>query len=544
MITVDDKLDLLRSTLFFKGTEEHLLREVASVMKPLTAKPDELIINIGDAGDGMYVIHNGKVKVHFEMLTVAQLGPHEVFGEMAILEAAPRNMSVTALEETQLFFINRTAFRSIVGDTIAKGIVNVLISRIKGDNSRMIEEFKKREKELTDLVNLRTLELQQKNEELLKTQKYKEQFLANMSHEIRTPMNAVVGMTNLLLNTTMNDQQTNYLRAIKNASNNLLVIINDILDFSKIEAGKLEIEKTDFNLRQTIKGVLDTLRFKAEEKWLGLNVHVSPDIPEYLVGDPVRLNQILVNLTGNGIKFTAEGSVTIHCRLLERNNSEVKLHFSVEDTGIGIAADKIDKLFQSFSQAESSTTRKYGGTGLGLSISKQLVELQGGTIGITSEYGKGTKFYFELTYPIGKAKEEQDEKMELSEKLKDLSVLLVDDDDYNQIVGKGTLEMLIKEVKVDIASNGKEALDMLALKNYDIILMDVQMPEMDGLECTTQIRQLSGSKKDIKIMAMTASVVKSQVDKCFAVGMNDYISKPFVPQELYDKINKLHSKRN
>ncbi|MDZ4847573.1 MAG: ATP-binding protein [Chitinophagales bacterium] len=520
------------------------MREVASVMQPLTAKPDELIINIGDAGDGMYVIHSGKVKVHFEMLTVAQLGPREVFGEMAILEAAPRNMSITALEETQLFFINRTAFRSIVGETIAKGIVNVLISRIKGDNSRMIEEFKKREKELTDLVNLRTLELQQKNEELVKTQKYKEQFLANMSHEIRTPMNAVVGMTNLLLNTTMNDQQTSYLRAIKHASNNLLVIINDILDFSKIEAGKLEIEKTDFNLRQTIKGVLDTLRFKAEEKWLALNVHVNPDIPEYLVGDPVRLNQILVNLTGNGIKFTAQGSVTIHCKLLEKKNEEVKLHFSVEDTGIGIAADKIDKLFQSFSQAESDTTRKYGGTGLGLSISKQLVELQGGTIGITSEYGKGTTFYFELTYPIGKAKAEQEDKMELSEKLKDLSVLLVDDDDYNQIVGKGTLEMLIKDVKVDIASNGREALDMLALKDYDIILMDVQMPEMDGLECTTRIRQLSGSKKDIKIMAMTASVIKSQVDKCFAVGMNDYISKPFVPQELYDKINKLSSKRN
>lgn len=543
MDTLTDKIALLERTLFFKGTEAHLLREIAEVMLPLQAGPGQLVIRIGDEGDGMYVIHSGKVKVHFEKLTVAQLGSEEVFGEMAILETTPRTMSVTALEDTRLYFINRTAFRSIVGDTIARGIVNVLISRIKGDNSRMIDEFKKREKELTDLVNLRTQELQQKNEELIRTQKYKEQFLANMSHEIRTPMNAVLGMTNLLLNTTLNEGQLNYLQAIKNSGNNLLRIINDILDFSKIEAGKLEIEQADFSLSKVMKGVTGTMKFKTDEKGLQLITHIDSEIPDYLVGDSVRLNQILINLSGNAVKFTGTGSVTIECRLVERTSDTVKLHFAVMDTGIGIAPENIGKLFESFSQAETSTTRKYGGTGLGLAISKQLVELQGGKIGVASEVGKGTTFFFDITYPVGQACEEPDDKIQTSDTLKGLRILLVDDDDYNQIVGKGTLEMLISAVQVDVASNGKEALELVKQNDYDVVLMDVQMPEMDGFESTSHIRALTDSRRNTKIMAMTASVTKSQVDKCREVGMNDYIAKPFVPQELYKKIRDLHAKK-
>lgn len=539
----EDKLDLLRRALFFKGTEEFLLKEIAGVMKPVHPKANELIIKIGDEGDGMYVINSGRVKVHFENLTVAELGPSEVFGEMAILETTPRTMSVTALEDSQLFFINRTAFRSIVGETIAKGIVNLLISRIKGDNQRMIEEFKIREKELTDLVNQRTIELQQKNEELIRTQKYKEQFLANMSHEIRTPMNAVVGVTNLLLSTDVDSKQLKYLETIKHASENLLVIINDILDFSKIEAGKLEIEEADFNLRKVIDGMKNTIHHRVEEKSLELLVEIDEEIPEYLVGDQVRLNQILLNLAGNAVKFTSKGKISVKCQLLERDGTNVRLKFSVTDTGIGIPKEKQGLLFQSFSQADSDTTRIYGGTGLGLAISRQLVELQGGTIAVESEPGKGSTFYFDLRYPVGKAELKKKSKAGgLDADLQNLKILLAEDDDFNQMVARDTLELLIKGVTVDIAANGKVALEKAGKDRYDLILMDVNMPVMDGYEATRQIRKLPPPACDVKIMAMTASVTQNESDKSINSGMNDFISKPFRPEDLFAKIAGLMMK--
>ncbi len=544
MITLADKINLLEKTLFFKGTEAYLLKEIAPVMKLVAAKGDELIIKIGDEGDGMYVIHSGKVKVHFELLTVAKLGPYEVFGEMSLLDSSPRAMSVTALEDTQLFFINRTAFRSIVGETIAKGIVNVLISRIKGDNQRMIDEFKQREKELTDLVNKRTLELQHKNEELIKTQKYKEQFLANMSHEIRTPMNAVVGVTNLLLNTKVDDKQLKYLETIKQASVNLLVIINDILDFSKIEAGKLEIEKTDFNLRKVMEGLVNTIKHKTEEKGLKLEANVESGIPEYLIGDPVRLSQILLNLTGNAVKFTSKGGVSVECRLLNKDESSVHLEFSVIDTGIGIPEDKLALIFESFSQADSNTTRIYGGTGLGLAISRQLVELQGGAIAVKSKLGEGTTFYFDLRYPVGKeASKDKSKTVTSKAHLQNLKILLAEDDDFNQMVAKDTLESLIKGVQVDIAVNGKEAVEKSKKNHYDIILMDVNMPLMDGYEATRQIRKLPAPANNIKIMAMTASVTKNEAEKSIDSGMDGFISKPFQPEDLLEKISSLLIKK-
>ncbi len=523
--------------MFFKGTQMQLIDELAAIMKPVRVKPDELIINIGDDGDGMFVIHSGKVKVHFENLTVAVLSTNDVFGEMAILEATPRTMSVTAIDACELFFINRMAFRCIFNETIGnQGFVNLLITRIKGDNSRTIEEFKKREKELTDLVNQRTYELQQKNEELIRTQKYKEQFLANMSHEIRTPMNAVVGLTNLLLKTEMEPRQMKYLETIKQASDNLLVIINDILDFSKIEAGKLDIEKTNFRLDKVMEGVINTIRHKADEKELKLEKQCDANIPNDLIGDPVRLNQVLLNLAGNAVKFTLKGTITIFCKLLEHDGKTVLLQFSVADTGIGISPEKLSNIFESFSQAEAHTTRTFGGTGLGLSISKQLVELQGGSISVKSELENGSVFSFTIRYPVGEKTEKSSVNHAPVINLENINILLAEDDDFNQMVAKDTLESMINGVNVDIADNGKIAFEKVKINEYDLVLMDVNMPEMDGYETTMQIRQLPAPKGNVKIMAMTASATKQGLQQCLVAGMNDHITKPFKPEDLLAKI--------
>jgi len=462
---------------------------------------------------------------------------------MTILETAPRTVSVTAIEDTQAFFINSNAFRNIIGESIPKGMVNVLTERIKRDDQRTMDAFKKREKELTDLVEKRTLELQHKNEELLKTQKYKERFLANMSHEIRTPMNAVVGITYLLLNTDVDDRQSKYLETIKQASDNLLVVINDILDFSKIEAGKLEIEKTDFHLRKVIEALLNTVRLKAQEKGLELKAHVEPEITDHLVGDPVRLNQILLNLVGNALKFTSKGKVSVGCRLLDRDETSVHIEFSVTDTGIGISQDKLDHIFESFNQADSDTTRKYGGTGLGLSISRQLVQLQGGNISLNSKPGQGTTFYFDLCYPVGKENNRSSKPGTHNPDLQDQRILIAEDDDYNQMVAKDTLESLIKGVYIDIVENGRQAVEKTRQNHYDLILMDVDMPLMDGYEATRQIRRLPSPARDIRIMAMTASATKTGLQKCIEAGMDDYISKPFKPEDLINKISNLLTKK-
>ncbi|MFI5172577.1 MAG: ATP-binding protein [Chitinophagales bacterium] len=400
------------------------------------------------------------------------------------------------------------------------------------------------QKLLREKVREKTKELESEKERAEHSERVKEQFLTNMSHEIRTPMNAILGMTRLLLQKDPKKDQLKYLNAIKHASDNLLVIINDILDLSKIEAGKINFEKIDFDLRAELESVYETININAEEKGLSLSLEMDNNIPQVLIGDPYRLGQILLNLAGNAIKFTEKGRVLISVIPVANDTENISLQFAVQDSGIGIAKDKLSYIFDMFTQETSSTTRKFGGTGLGLAICKKLVELQGGTIHVESEPGKGSIFSFILNYKIEKDKSASDlyveEDIDAGKKLKDLRILLAEDNEFNQMVAVDSLEAVIEGVKIDIAKNGIEAVDMVNKNEYDLVLMDVQMPEMDGHEATKKIRSSNNEKiNSIPIIAMTASVIKAEVEKCFESGMNEFVGKPFSVDELLEKMSSV-----
>ncbi len=396
---------------------------------------------------------------------------------------------------------------------------------------------------LREKVREKTRELESEKERAEYSEKVKEQFLANMSHEIRTPMNAILGMTRLLLEKEPRTDQLKYLNSIKHASDNLLVIINDILDLSKIEAGKINLESIPFDIRNEIKSVFETMKVNADDKNLELKTDIENTIPKTIIGDPYRLSQILLNLTGNAIKFTEKGSVTIKTTAAMQGE-KVLLTFSVIDTGIGIAKDKLDYIFDMFTQETSSTTRKFGGTGLGLAICKKLIELQGGAISVDSEAGKGSVFSFTLPFAIGKDVVDENPKAEHKQqvvaKMKNLRILLAEDNEFNQMVAVDTLESAIEGAQVTVAANGKIAVDMLKNNTFDIVLMDIQMPEMDGHEATKTIRSSSDPRiNSMPIIAMTASVIKAEVDKCFESGMNEFVGKPFSVDELLEKMSKI-----
>jgi PAS domain S-box-containing protein len=363
--------------------------------------------------------------------------------------------------------------------------------------------------------------------------KAKQQFLSNMSHEIRTPMNAIIGFTKVLLKTEMTPKQKEYLTAIKLSGDALIVLINDILDLAKVDAGKMVFEQVPFKLSVSISAMLHLFETKIWEKNLLLIKEYDDRIPTVLLGDPVRLHQIILNLVSNAVKFTSKGRITVSVRLLAEDDEKVSIEFSVADTGIGIPECKISSIFENFQQASSGTSRLYGGTGLGLAIVKQLVEPQGGCIKVVSTVDEGSTFSFILSFQKTDAEAEIETVIEdLSTDIQDVKVLVVEDIPLNQLLMKTLLDDFGFER--DVASNGKIAIEKLQAKPFDVVLMDLQMPEMNGFEATDYIRNVMHS--NIPIIALTADVTTVDLAKCKAVGMNDYIAKPVDERLLFSKI--------
>jgi len=364
----------------------------------------------------------------------------------------------------------------------------------------------------------------------------KSQFLSTMSHEIRTPMNAVIGFTHLLLQHEPRPDQQEYLNILKFSSENLLVLINDILDFNKIEAGKIEFEAVDFNLSRLVDNIRLAQLQRAQEKNIKLKLMMDEDLPNAVIGDPIRLGQILTNLISNAVKFTKEGKVIISATLAEKQKDYTIIDFEVEDTGIGIAPDKLENIFESFTQASSDTTRKFGGSGLGLTISKRLLELQGSEIEVKSELGKGSIFSFSMKFKNStKQLAPTLENIQNIKSLKGTRILIAEDNQINVLLAKQFMKQW--DVDCDVAENGVIAYELIQTNNYDLVLMDLQMPEMDGYETTEKVRRLAGEKyAKLPIIALTASAMLDIKDKAFESGMNDYVSKPFNPDDLYRKI--------
>ncbi len=454
----------------------------------------------------------------------------EVFAKGAVVNA-PLTLHHVDRTLTDIF-LNGSVYKDGEGNVL--GVVLV---------ARDVTEEKRIATELTEAIVFAEMATAIAEEEKLKAEesakiaedavKAKQQFLSNMSHEIRTPMNAIIGFTKVILKTDLTAKQKEYLTAINLSGNSLIVLINDILDLAKVDAGKMTFEEIPFKMSSSIAAMIHLFEARIQEKNLELVKEYDDNIPQVLLGDPVRLHQIILNLVSNAVKFTSKGKITIGLRLLNQDEETASIEFAVADTGTGIPEDKKEKIFEKFHQASSDTSRLYGGTGLGLAIVKQLVESQGGTIHVKSKVGEGAVFSFTLSFKKTNAQAKAEtEFLEIDTENKNIKVLVVEDIALNQLLMKTLLDDF--GFKRDIAANGKIAIEKLQENDYDIILMDLQMPEMNGFEATEYIRNKMHSK--IPIIALTADVTTVDLEKCKAVGMNDYIAKPVDERILYSKI--------
>lgn len=375
--------------------------------------------------------------------------------------------------------------------------------------------------------------------------KMKEGFLANMSHEIRTPINAIIALAHVLKDTGLSKEQNHVLELISVSSQSLLGVINDILDLSKIEAGKFSIVRGDTNVRTLAKNVCDILKYKADEKNLSLILHIDETVPALIYADSLRLNQILMNLMSNAIKFTDKGYVNLEIRVSERKADKIRLLFIVEDSGIGISADKLEHIFDSFAQAEDDTTMRFGGTGLGLAITKKLAELKGGTLSVKSMLGKGSVFSFSNWYTVIDSSQRRpgDEDIEIVPFEKPVRMLMAEDNTINQFAAKNLLKRW--NVEMDVADDGQVAFEKLQRKDYDIVLMDIHMPRLNGYEAARKIRnELPEPKRSVPIITLSASVLENEVRAAQDAGMDDVVTKPFNPKILYAKIKRLLEKKD
>lgn len=436
------------------------------------------------------------------------------------------SMLAAAFLTTWIVFNTFSDYKEIAEDKTTE-----LLKKEKELNSELSANQKKLEIYISELESTRK-ELEQSN-------KAKSEFLATMSHEIRTPMNAIMGMTHLLQKDQPRSDQLEPLNILDFSGKTLLTLIDDVLDFSKIEAGRIEFEHIEFNLEQLLSTIIDTFKALAINKKVSLKSNIENNLHYTLYGDPARLTQILNNLLGNAIKFTELGYVSLEVNKLKETKDHISLQFVVKDTGIGIPEERIATIFESFTQGSGSTKRLYGGTGLGLSISKQLIELQGGSLHLESELGKGTVFFVEMGFEKTKSKFSADKHNEIAQSIlnnyKHIKVLLAEDNIVNQKVMYRFFERW--GINLTIVENSKEAVDLVKTMNFDLILMDLQMPIMDGYEATEIIRSMKDtSKNKIPIIALTAAALSEVKKEVYASGMNDFVTKPFDPIELQKKM--------